>query len=262
MKLAKKVLAAVMAIAMIAGLSAMAFAAAPTVNFVFGDVTNGKVKVSIYFDDAVGLKSWDVTINYDADVLTYERSSKGADASAVGNVGDDNSFTDEKNTGEAGKILYSGYFKDVLWDAAKFAEYVDENDAPVVVNSNHFHAATLTFVVKDTDKAETAITAAVTNFGGVDNLAAGSATLKLKEPVTDPTTKDNGTTAPEKTTKKDDDPSTTKAGEKTTDDANHPTKKGHDGKGNVNTGDNMALVAAGAVVILAGAAFVISKKKK
>ena len=262
MKLAKKVLAAVIALAMIAGLSAMAFAAAPTVNFEFGNVTNGKVKVNVYFDDAVGLKSWDVTINYDADVLTYDRSSKGADASAVGNVGDDNSFTDEKNTGEAGKILYSGYFKDVLWDAAKFAEYVDDNDAPVVVNSNHFHAATLTFVVKDTDKAETAITAAVTNFGGVDNLTAGSATLKLKEEVTVPTGESATVTTPTKESQTTPTSSENKTTEKTTDDANHPTKKGHDGKGNVNTGDNMALVAAGAVVILAGAAFVISKKKK
>ena len=262
MKLAKKVLAAVMAIAMIAALSAMAFAAAPAVNFEFGNVSNGTVKVNVYFDDAVGLKSWDVTINYDADVLTFKSMSKGADAKQVENTAD-NSFTDEKNTSEAGKILYSGYFKENLWDAKTFADNAaDAEEAPVNINDKHFHAATITFTVNDTDKASTDLTAAVTTFGGVDTLTAGSATLTLKAtPVPTESKETESTKEPEggSVTAPVDKP-TDKPTEKTTDDG-QPTK-GHNGKGNVNTGDNMALVAAGAVVILAGAAFVISKKKK
>ena len=80
MKLAKKVFATVMAVAMIFALSAIAFAAAPTVNLVAGDVKDGQVKVSVYFDDAIGLKSWDINVNYDATVLQFKSIAKYKDS--------------------------------------------------------------------------------------------------------------------------------------------------------------------------------------
>jgi len=348
MKLAKKVLAAVMAIAMIAGLSAMAFAAAPTVSFEFGEVKDGQVKMNVYFDNSVGLKSWDIAINYDADVLTFKSMSKGADAKQIENTMD-NSFTDEKNTSEAGKILYSGYFKENLWDSKTFADNAaDAEEAPVNVNDTHFHAATVTFIVASTDKASVDVSAQVTTAGG-DNgtagLTAGSAKLVLKEepatekpatekPVTEkPVTEKPATEKPATEKPATEKPATDKpaTGEKenpwlvkhcdkhwsfkegcpdceklnpmhcdkhdhfdcdckdcekanrkhcdkhecfkdgceackkacdTHKGADKPAVKDTTKAGNVNTGDNMALAAAGAVVVLAGAAFVISKKRK
>ena len=251
MKLAKKVLAAVMAIAMIAGLTAMAFAAAPTIELV-PTVDDGEVAVAVVLKDAIGAKSWDINVTYDKDVLEFSYAEDGADVAEVAKT-KGNTITTDYNGDTAGLVKTSGYFKTELTDAATFVADSKKPKDPANVNVDACEVIVLFFNLKETDKTSTDLAVEVTANSGVE-FAGKGCTIKLKdEPVvTDPTpsvTDDSKVTDPTPVTD---------ATEATTGSAN-PTKPNG---GNVNTGDNMALAAAAAVVVLAGAAFVISKIRK
>ena len=259
MKLAKKVLAALMAIAMIAGLSAMAFAASPTIALV-PTVAGSEVAVAVVLKDAIGAKSWDINVTYDASVLAFSYAEDGADVAQVAKT-KGNSITTDYNGDTAGLVKTSGYFKTTLTDAATFVADSKKASDPANVNVDACEVIVLFFDVKD-DKAETTDFAIeVTAQSGVEFAGQGcTATLKKVDP-TQPSSSETqtqpqpGTTEPTSGTDK---PTT----EKTTDNGVPCKPHGKGGKGNVNTGDNMALAAAAAVVVLAGAAFVISKKRK
>ena len=256
MKLAKKVFATVMAVAMIFALSAIAFAAAPTVNLVAGDVKDGQVKVSVYFDDAIGLKSWDINVKYDAAVLQFKSISKGADAKQCDGLAN-NSFTSENNTSEAGVVKYSGYFKENLWTAEQFAaDAADPDEEPVNINAEHFHAATITFTVIKADAPSTDLTVEVTNKGGAD-IVGGSANIVIAGGAVEPSSEEQPSS---------EEPSSE---EKTSDTASSETasveeesKKPGKDVGPKTDASNWMIGAAAGVAVLAGAAFVVSKKRK
>lgn len=281
MKIAKKVLAVLMAVAMIAGLSAMAFAAeAGTAKLTVGKPDkDGIVYVKLYFKNCIGLHSWDLKLNYDADVLEFDSMDDGADALDVNLNSKSNKVYGEFNDNVAGEIKYSGYFKEDLWTSEKFASNAKAGKT-VNVNGENFHVATFTFVVKDDTPDATKITLKLNYDGKYPNsgtaYAPKGATLQFREPA-----------ATETTTKKvDPKPVVTTAADPANDDAKKDDAKKNENKNdnagktdgavieegtdfaNEGTakpgprGDNMALAAAGAVVILAGAAFVISKKRK
>ena len=239
MKLAKKVFATVMAVAMIFALSAIAFAAAPTVSLVAGEVKDGQVKVSVYFDDAIGLKSWDINVKYDAAVLQFK------------------SITSENNPGEAGVVKYSGYFKENLWTAEQFAaDAADPDEEPVNINAEHFHAATITFTVIKADAASTDLTVEVTKGEGAD-ITGGSAKIVIageQEPASSEEPSSSEEPTKEEPTKDDASSETASVEE--------ASKTPGKDVGPKTDASNWMIGAAAAVAVLAGAAFVVSKKRK
>ncbi|MBQ7638317.1 MAG: LPXTG cell wall anchor domain-containing protein [Clostridia bacterium] len=246
MKIAKKVLAVLMAVAMIAGLSAMAFAAdASSVVLVAGEPDeDGVMEVAVYFKNAVGLKSWDLAISYDDKVLEFDSVDYGTDAKSVNDGSKSNSVTHEFNSEEEPHtVLYSGYFKETLWSTADFAASAKAKKT-VSANGENFNVATLTFVVIDEKAANTAFEVAVRKCDGA-TVSGGKATAALKEEEKTPV---NPTPADDK-----------KDNTKTEDGTKAANPSTGDEK---STGDNMALAAVAGVALLAGAAFIVSKKRK
>lgn len=237
MKIAKKVLAVVMAVAMIAALSAMAFAADNTkLVLKTGEVDkDGYLPVTIAVANGVGTKTVDVTLKYDAAVLTYsENTEDDTDAAMLKNCKSDSNKSNiaAVNGEKAGEIQYAYAFATTMLSAAEYAADAARGKT-VTVNDKEFTFVTLYFKVADDKAANTKIEYTAKLDETTDT---GSATAVLKEEVV--------TEAP----------AVVETTEKVT---NPPT-----GDGDKKTGDNMALAAAAGVVVLAGAAFIISKKRK
>jgi len=242
MKIAKKVLALVMAIALVGVMSAVAFAADPQI-VVKAALDDGVVTVTVYAVNAVGMLAVNGKLDVDSSVLEYDYSEEGADAAQMGDT-KNNSFSYEFNdaTGEFG-----AYFKEALPTAAEAAAAAKKGKT-VAINDANFALVTLYYNVKEGATADsTAIKFDVTSKNGVASLTGVGTTVTLK---TTPSTPANPTT-PGATGV----PATTaEAGTKKAVPSNSKT-------GDQKTGDNAALIAAIGVVALAGAAFVISKKR-
>ncbi len=308
MKIAKKLLAAVVAVMLVLSLSVCAFAAQSAET---GDVkiesdwvidSWGTIAVKVYFTDAVDLKSWDLKLNYDADMFDFDMKEVGADAKAVQTYCDStkNSFTDESNPNSDGEIKVGGYFKEVLWTAEDFLA-ASTRAGDCIVNDEKFEASIFYLKVVDTEGFEKNGTT-ITISGGMTFAAAkevsdsitkeGEATepsteptepsTEPTEPSTEPTEPSTEPTEPSTEPTEPTEPSTEPTEAPATrpveddDDDCKPGKPGHEnckpnkpackpGKPNQNhpnTGDSAALAAAAGVVLLAGAAFVVSKKRK
>lgn len=239
MKIAKKVLAVVMAVAMIAALSAMAFAATePKVVLKGGAIeSDGYFPVTLALKDAIGAKAVKIDLVYDAAVLDFDSDTDdGTDAAALKNTKNNKDNVGATNGTVAGKIEYGYAFANSLLTAEEFAKDA-QRGKEVKVNSEEFSFTVLGFMVKDSKAASTDVKYTADIDGKV---IEGTVTLKLKEDQSSSKPADVVTTEKEEV--------------KTT---NPPT--GNDDK---KTGDNMALAAAAGVVALAGVAFIISKKRK
>ncbi len=264
MKIAKKVLAVVMAIAMIGCLTAMAFAAGKTVYSIEASKPDedGVVTVKLYANNMVGLKSGAIEFKYDKNVLEFDYDDDGEDA-AMANLTKKNSFTKELNPDltidDSAAFKFGFYFKEALWTADEFAANA-KKAGTVTVNSDKFELGVLYFNVKDENATETKfeIVAADTTAEGVTAEAAKDVVVVLKEAKEEPTSGKKE----EPTSGKKEEPTSKKADESTTKIVVEPTSKKANGGDQPNTGDNMALAAAAGVVALAGAAFIISKKRK
>lgn len=134
MKIAKKLLAVVMALAMIAALTAVAFAASVSVSEPAAD---GSVSVKLV--DAVGLKSGKLYFAYDKGKITKITKKNGADVKNIGDV--DNAYSNEFNS-SVNPAEYGFYFKENLWDSATWAA---ADGADAAVNGENFEAAVFTF---------------------------------------------------------------------------------------------------------------------
>ncbi len=279
MKIAKKVLALVMALAMVAGFACVSFAAQnPTIVATAAEEDN-MIKVVITAKDAVGMASFDVVLEYDAAVLTYSFADNGADSVQMNNT-KKNSFTYEIGDTEnaSGKLNVGGYFKTNLKTAAEAAADAKPGK-DVAIDDKTFDLVVVYFELVDAEayKAEVKVSG---GFGMGENkddaeaktFKAFTKTVTLKEapetttkapvetttkaPVADKETTTKAPVADKETTTKApvvDKETTTKAPSKPV--TNPDT-------GDKDTGDNMALAAAFGVVALAGAAFVITKKRK
>ena len=236
MKIAKKVLAVVMAVAMIAALSAMAFAAdGAKIVLKAGEVADGYMPITIALKNGLGAKSIKVDLEYDKAVFAFEYDEDAEDASALLNTKTNAKNISAVNGEEAGKIQYGYAFAKELVSAADFAKDAKPGKT-VEVNSDEFSFTTLYFKVLD-DKASASDIKISADIDGVKTTDTASIKLKDEAPVeTQPV--EVATTVE----------ADTKA-------SNPPT-------GDKTTGDNMALAAAAGVVVLAGAAFIISKKRK
>lgn len=231
MKIAKKVLAVVMTVAMIACFSAMAFAAEAEVVLKAGDIVDGKVKVEAVVTNGADLKAADWVLTYDAEALklttpaspaltnpangTGDLAQIGTDAIALAAMG--GNLMTAYNTEDVGVVKIAFAFKEALGTDAETILFTTEFDV----------------VDADAKNIEVALT--------------GSNEAKVvinKEAVEETTTE-----APETTTEA---PST-----------DAPTTAAGDTGANKPTDTSVAgfAIAAG-VVALAGAAFVVSKKRK
>ena len=302
MKIAKKLLAAIVAVMLVCSLAVCAFASTPESaetgavalesDWTLNTVTN-TIAVNVYFVDAVDLKSWDLIINYDPAIFSYMAALDGADAEQVANCMN-NSYTKEfNNAWDADSFKFSGYFKEVLWTSEQFE--ADSNifaGKTCVVNDEKFHALTIHLKLADAEKfasettaitisasdssmtfaAAKAVSAEVVHVVEVENPTDAPVT---DAPVTDapatdaPATDAPATDAPATDAPATDAPATdapaTRPVEDDDDDCDKPVKPNKPGRPNhnhPNTGDSAVLAAAAGVVLLAGAAFVVSKKRK
>jgi len=300
MKHAKKLLAVVMVLAMVAAFSAIAFAA-PAVSFAVGEYADGKATVAVSFDGAVGLTSGSLSFAYPDGKVTKIVKKNGADAAAIGDI--DNGFSSEFNNA-ANPAEFGFYFKNNLWSSAEWKEAADDLDQTTYVNGESFEAAQFVFTaeagttvtVTGELKIGDAVTAVETSFT-IGAVAPTEAPTEAPKPTEAPTEAPKPTEAPteapkpteaptakptekatqgqkgtildidpnnngkdfvggktdEKATKADDKCTTAKA-DKTN--ANVKTDAGK------NTGDNSVLAIVAGVVALAGAAYVVTKKRK
>ena len=246
MKIAKSVLAVVMVLAMIAGLSAMAFAAGTTFEVVAGEVKDNVVTVDIYAINAVGLASGDLVVKYDPAVLKVKGAvTKGDVFGYYGALDEEAMFAANTKNAEEGILIGFG-FTGILDTKADFATKAEEYELTgATYDPAKVLLCSIKFTVADgaTGTTDVVLSGSVKDGDGAAMDAAGKATITF------------GKEEPAK-----EEPS--KVEPKPADDNEETTKAANPGTGDKTTGDNMALAAAGAVVVLAGAAFVISKKRK
>ena len=223
MKIAKKVLAVVMSVAVIACFAAMSFAAEDKVTLKASEIVDGKLTVEAVATNYADLKAADWVVTYDAAALKCTAAAAG--------TGDFTKIaTDPVLMAQASSLLITAFNTDeagVVKAGYAFTNELGTNDAAVIF--------TLTFEVLDADakNVEIALT------------GADEAKVVINEEA--PSTEAPSTEAPEA-------PSTEAP--------TAPSTEAGKDDGGANTGDTGALAIAAGVVALAGAAFVVSKKKR
>ncbi len=253
MKIAKKVLAVAMAVAMIACCALMASAALKPDAAKFELVLNG-TDVKLYAKDCIGLASADVHLAFDSAVVKAVRVTSGADSKNVNADNfENNSFTSEYNNSDLADVAYSFYFKEYLWNSEKFA--AEDFSGEANINAENFHIATFRLTLVEGKTAEDVVVGIKVNASFTDDtkevekvtdLAATGIEKKAEETTAAP---EETTAAPEETTAAE--------APSTPDETTNPgVVEGP------NTGDTGVLAIAAGVVALAGAAFVVSKKRK
>ena len=275
MKIAKKVLAVVMALSIFFALSAMAFAKdAPEYEIKLSKADGYRV-ATVYLKNATGVTSDKVKLTYDPNVLKLELIDDGADVQSVMlNVSNNNvlpqQMPDDLSTANGKNTGYGYVFTDPL------GEFKAKPGKTVDIDVNNFELCVFYFKVLD-KTADTKIKVSGDRVTNPDTATIhGVAETTTAAPVT--TTKPATTTTEpaETTTKKTNTTTTTETADITTTKDNSgssttttaavveedTTPAANPSTGDKAAGDNMALAAAGAVVALAGVAFVISKKRK
>ena len=257
MKIAKKVLALVMALAMVAALGVMAFAeTSGTYAITAAKDDDGYIVARVALKNGAGTEADSFTVKYDSTTLKVESEDdvvpgKDAEDMAANIPSTKNQLLGGPNIGGVsegtelplGDILYGYAFAASL----SSADLKPGKGKTTAIDPNDFEFLAIYFTVINDKATETTIQVLDSN-GAV----ADSVTVKLAEaPVEEPSKAEEKPTE-EEPTKADETP--TKVEE--------DTKASNPGTGDKKTGDNMALAAAGAVVALAGVAFVISKKRK
>ena len=244
MKIAKKVLAVVMALAMIGALSVMALAADGQYVLTKGE-EDGYVTIAISLKNGAGATSDSFTVKYDKTVLKIADPENdyldGKDVEDMGNV-NGNQIMGIPNFENEGEVVYGYVFSEDLTQEHLKAK----KGKTVSIDPNDFEFLVLYFTVVN-DKADTTVTVTSDNFAGSSVAVKGAAEEPDSTPV-EPV--------------KPDDPKDDPKDEPKDEPKEEPSKAVNPNNGDKKTGDNMALAAAGAVVALAGVAFVISKKRK
>ncbi len=263
MKIAKKVLALVMAVAMVACFAAIASAATPTANTAYqvtlkdGSEAGYGYALVLSIENGVGLKAGGVLINYDPAVLVYaDDNAEGSDAAAMSKlIKSANSFTYEANGDTEGVIDVGFYFKENLWTTEEFLANKKGNaseDDVKAIEVNSFELVEFYFDLADGASADDIVVSLEyksANFVGDDGNDVAFDAIKLigiEKKAEEPSTEDPSTEAPSTEA-----PST-----------QAPTTAPVVDDGDNKTGDTGVLAIAAGVVALAGAAFVVTKKRK
>lgn len=285
MKIAKKVLALVIAVAMIASLSAMAFADTTwKYDLSAKDNGDGTYTVTLSAKNAEGLKVVDGELAYDSAVLAQKGNPKSGDfVNAYNALGTPEQTVIATYNKEAGKVIIGVAVSEAIVSDEAYAQLCEDNDTDKAnITTDEFVICTVKFNVLDASAKDVKLTYTDKD-GSVVNLILNE-TVVEPETTTAPVapTDPNAPTEPVAPTepsseKADDDdkkatdvvtPDDTKGdkgdkadGDDVTGNA-VPTDVNKNTNGNKTTGDNMALAAAASVVVLAGAAFVFTKKRK
>ena len=259
MKLAKKVLAVVMALGLIACMSAMAFATSGSYFATCTTADKGETaRVTFYASNALGLASGKVTVKYDPAGVMFSYGNAGAQAKAVQDaIGNGFSYDINDTASGSGSVVFGFFFTDNLWDAPTFAERGE-----VEIDDANFDIAVLNFKVLDAANANVTI-----SFDGKDVFGGADTFTQVVN---------LGTATPRDDTKKVDSiPEASKTEEKK-DDQGKPAEEAAPAEaaktntgaktvktdGGKNTGDNGVIAVVAGVIALAGAAFVVTKKRK
>jgi len=266
MKIAKKVLAIALAVGMIFCLTAMAFAAQGT-TLVASEVANGKFTVSVVVTDAEGLQSFDKAVTYTTEGVSVVKVAKdGAYKAEYESVGE--TIMTAYNFETEGTVLPGIAIGNEIYSDAKLAELRDDvgEDAPTATTAA-LTLFTLTFKTTTENGSCT-----ITCDGATKTVTWGEVVETTTEAPVEETTEaprgsetdpivDETTTAAEETTIAGGEDETKPAGavDETTTAA---AATGEKAEGTVNTGDTAVLAVAGAVCALAGAAYVVTKKRK
>lgn len=235
MKLAKKMLACVIALALIGCFAINAFAAEPTITVVAGEIEDGAIPVTIVFNNAIGLTSCDLKLAYKTADLAYDGDELGADAQNVADT-TKNTVSCLCNEDVKGEVLVAFNFLNSLTTVADAEAKRGKTPA---YNEAKFEAVVVYLkVTGDASKTDITLTGSFKTLANTDGIAVNAPlAITLKET---PTTAAPTTAAP----------------------TTAPTSDIPDTGDEPSTGDNMALAAAAGVILLAGAAFVITKKRK
>ncbi|MBQ6065432.1 MAG: LPXTG cell wall anchor domain-containing protein [Clostridia bacterium] len=266
MKTAKKLLAVVLALGLVVCLSAMAFAAEPgTFSLDVKRSADGKTLVAtLYAHEYTGLTSGKATVTYSG--VKLDKVETGVQAKALEN-NDVNGFTFEKNLKTPGTAICGFHFKEAMWDAATFTEKAS-GDEPLVIDTENFDIAVFYFTVDETAAVNDITVDLTSKSGDVKNDPFTGNYHATVEVVTTPET----TTAPCNPCG----PGTTCPGnntcpgrpcqnacESTTcccqQPCQHRCVKTDGGK---ETGDNNVIAVMAGVIALAGAAVIVTRKRK
>ena len=256
-----------MAIAVIGCTAAMAFAAPADAKaaLTVGKVEDGKFDVVISLQNCLDFTAGDLVVGYDTTVLEFVPFKEKPDSMQCETLADAKEFTNAGNTfsgmGNAkevpGEVKFAFNFVESL-DAETWGVEVDMADVKLfrmtfkVLDAANGAELTLKGALKFVDGSEVAVDEKVVA------VKAPEATTEptTAEPTTEPTTAEPTT---EPTTAEPTTEPTTNEAPSTPDE--ETTAKGETDKGPA-TGDTGVLAIAAGVVALAGAAFVVSKKRK
>lgn len=249
MKIAKKVLAVVMAVAMIACLSAMAFAAPENakVALTVSDVVDGKFTAVLSLQNCVDFTAGDIVIGYDNTALEFVPFNAKLDSQQAETLDDAKAFTNAGNT-----FSGMGNAKEVpgqIKFGFNFVESLDAEAWGVAVDMADVKLFRITFKVLDTTKDTELTVTGTADFVEGEQLVVNdkiAVATKVVEVPSETTTAEETTTEAAETTTQ-----CSPADETTTNKVVGP-----------ETGDTGVLAIAAGVVALAGAAFVVSKKRK
>ena len=161
MKNLKKVLVVLIAVMLVASMSAVAFADGGKLAVTADPVDeDGYIVVHVFAQGAVGMKSADYSLKYDPAVVAFEYNEDGADAAQVGDT-KSNSFSSEAND-EGGVIKCAFYFKTTLVSHDDFAADSKKKNNPVDINSDNFEVAVFYFSLADENAASATFEVTVT----------------------------------------------------------------------------------------------------
>ncbi len=260
MKIAKKVLALVMALAMVFALSAMAFASGATYVLTSADNGNGVYTVTLSAKNAEGLETVDGIISYDADVLEIKGAvSTGEFSTAYSEIGE--SVMPAYNTNEAGKIDVGIAVANKILPDTEYKKLAEENDVTTNITTANLALCTVKFTVKDSTATSAKVTYKDNETGATVETTVKFNASSSDKGVTPPTAADKADVATETATKTASKAAANNDSAAATNSVT-PGSSGTSSNGNKSTGDNMALAIAAGVVVLAGAAFIFTKKRK
>ena len=256
MKLTKKMLAVVMALGMIVCMAAFAFAANGTYSLDVTRPNDNTVVATLNARNMIGLSSGKAVVTYEG--LVLDHVSNGIQAKAVNDAAG-NAYDATVNAKETGKIQYGFTFLESLWTADQFAA-ASPDDQVLKIDTEMFDLASFTFKIDEkAEKYKIAIVVESKN-GDEDNekfeyvwedekKQPETTTCNPCDPGCEPTTRCccPAGTCPETTT--------CSCG---TCNCQHTPKT----DGGQDTGDNGILAVMAGVMALAGAAVVVTRKRK
>ena len=105
-------------------------------------IDNNSVVLNVYFDDSVGLQSWQLDFAYDKDVFDIWDVGCGTDAEEVFDLSDMQCLS---NIGEDGVIKNAGSFVQYLYSTEQYT------NKGIDINSEHFNILTIFLTVEDAE---------------------------------------------------------------------------------------------------------------